>query len=74
SPGNLSWADYQEIAGNPSVELAVPIAVGDNYHGYRLVGTTLDYFQPREIPRLHASGGGTARVADGGVANSGNAR
>jgi putative ABC transport system permease protein len=48
SPGNLAWADYQDIAHNPNVELAVPIAVGDNYHGYRLVGTTLDYFQKVE--------------------------
>jgi putative ABC transport system permease protein len=48
SPGNLSWADYQDIAQNPSVELAVPIAVGDNYHGYRLVGTTPDYFEKTE--------------------------
>jgi putative ABC transport system permease protein len=44
SPGNLEWADYQDIASNPNVELAVPIAVGDNYYGYRLVGTTPDYF------------------------------
>src|ERR1041385_8507087 len=38
SPGNLAWSDYQDIQKNPSVELAIPIAVGDNYRGYRLVG------------------------------------
>ncbi len=48
SPGNLAWADYEDIARNPSVELAVPIAVGDNYHGYRLVGTTPAYFEKTE--------------------------
>jgi putative ABC transport system permease protein len=48
SPGNLPWADFQDIAQNPNVELAVPIAVGDNYHGYRLVGTTPDYFEKVE--------------------------
>src|SRR5580658_8399605 len=48
SPGNLAWTDFQDIARNPNVELAVPIAVGDNYHGYRLVGTTLDYFEKTE--------------------------
>src|SRR5277367_3923598 len=42
SPGNLAWSDYEEIAKNANVALAVPLAVGDNYHGYRLVGTTLD--------------------------------
>jgi len=48
SPGNLAWADYQDVAHNPNVELAVPIAVGDNYHGYRLVGTTEEYFSQVE--------------------------
>lgn len=39
SPGNLAWSDYQEIKRDPAVDLAMPIAVGDNYLGYRLVGT-----------------------------------
>ncbi len=48
SPGNMAWRDFLDIQQNPNVELAVPIAVGDNYHGYRLVGTTLDYFTKAE--------------------------
>jgi putative ABC transport system permease protein len=48
SPGNLPWSDFLDLQKNPSVELAVPIAVGDNYHGYRLVGTTLDLFERAE--------------------------
>lgn len=48
SPGNMSWQDYLDIQKNPSVELAVPLAVGDNFHGYRLVGTTLDLFDKAE--------------------------
>ena len=48
SPGNLAWSDYQDIKKNPSVELAVPIAVGDNYHGYRLVGTLPEMFDRAE--------------------------
>ena len=34
STGNLPFADFQDIRKNPNVELAVPIAVGDNYRGY----------------------------------------
>lgn len=45
SPGTVSAADAAAIQSNPSVALAVPIAVGDNYRGYRLVGTTLDMFE-----------------------------
>jgi len=48
SPGNLPLSDFQDIQKNPNVELAVPIAVGDNYHGYRLVGTTPDFFDRTE--------------------------
>src|SRR5258706_11366542 len=44
SPGNLAWSDYLEIQKNPNVALAVPLAVGDNYRGYRLVGTTPEFF------------------------------
>ena len=44
SPGNLAWQDFLDVQKNPSVELAVPLAVGDNYRGYRLVGTTPDLF------------------------------
>ena len=42
SPGNLAWSDFLDIQQNPNVELAVPIAVGDNYYGFRIVGTTPD--------------------------------
>lgn len=45
SPGNVSAQDAAAIAKNPSVDVAVPIAVGDNYEGYRLVGTTHDLFE-----------------------------
>ena len=44
SPGNLPWNDYLEIKQNPNVEFALPIAVGDNYRGYRLAGTLPELF------------------------------
>jgi putative ABC transport system permease protein len=48
SPGNVSAADYLDIKNNPNVALAIPIAVGDNYHGYRLVGTIPELFEKVE--------------------------
>jgi putative ABC transport system permease protein len=51
SPGNLAWSDFLDIQKNPNVAVAVPLAVGDNYRGYRLVGTTLDMFQSAEYAR-----------------------
>lgn len=45
SPGNLSWEQYELIAKDKRrVKTAVPIAVGDNYLGYRLVGVTTNLF------------------------------
>lgn len=44
SPGNIPWSLYQAIAQDPGVSLAIPYAVGDNYQGYRVVGTTEEIF------------------------------
>jgi putative ABC transport system permease protein len=61
SPGNLAWSDYLEIQKNPNVALAVPLAVGDNYRGYRLVGTTPDFFDKSQY-----TAGKRFKVAPGG--------
>jgi putative ABC transport system permease protein len=39
SPGNLAWTDYEQIKKHPAVKTAIPIAVGDNFRGWRIVGT-----------------------------------
>jgi len=44
SPGNIPWAMYQQIKKDPRVRLAIPYAVGDNYLGFRIVGTTAEIF------------------------------
>jgi len=48
SPGNIPWADVEEIRRHPSVDVAVPMAGGDNYRGYRVVGTTPELFERLE--------------------------
>lgn len=48
SPGNLSWEQYELIKNTPGVKEAYPIAVGDNYLGYRLVGTDPQLFYIHE--------------------------
>lgn len=44
SPGNLAWSDYESIRKHPAVKTAIPIAVGDNLRGYRIVGTIPELF------------------------------
>lgn len=44
SAGNLAWERYRELAAHRGVAWAVPIAVGDSYRGFRVVGTTERFF------------------------------
>ncbi len=48
SPGNLAWADYEQIKQHPAVKTAIPIAVGDNFRGWRIVGTVPELFSDVE--------------------------
>ena len=47
SPGNLPWSAYEAIERDPRVAEAVPYALGDNYRGFRIVGTTDALFRAR---------------------------
>ncbi|WP_335967088.1 ABC transporter permease [Galbibacter sp. PAP.153] len=38
--GNIPYRQAKKIAKNPLIKSAVPISYGDNYKGYRIVGTT----------------------------------
>ena len=42
-PGNIALADVQALAQHPQVAQLVPLSLGDNLGGYRIVGTTPDY-------------------------------
>ncbi|MEO9893913.1 ABC transporter permease [Aurantibacter sp.] len=41
--GNIAFSEVEKMAKNPLVKSAVPISYGDNYKGYRIVGSTLDF-------------------------------
>ncbi len=51
SPGNISSADFEQIRRHPAVKAAIPLAVGDNYRGYRIVGTSEELFAQVEYAR-----------------------
>jgi len=48
SPGTIPFALYQTIKKDPRVKLAIPYGVGDNYRGFRLVGTSEEIFSEFE--------------------------
>lgn len=41
--GNISLAEANELAANPLIRTAVPISLGDNFKGHRIVGTDSSY-------------------------------
>ena len=59
SPGNIPYSDYEFVRKLPAVRRAIPIAVGDNLRGFRIVGTTPELFTEGE----YAPGKGFALAA-----------
>lgn len=41
---NIQWQTFEQIRQHPQVAWAVPLALGDSHKGFRVVGTSTDYF------------------------------
>ncbi|BDX08616.1 ABC transporter permease [Planctobacterium marinum] len=41
---NIDWATYERIHKDKQVKWAIPISLGDSHRGYRVMGTSTDYF------------------------------
>lgn len=50
---NVSWATYQRVARHPDVAWTVPISLGDSHRGFRVMGTSRDYFGHYRFARTH---------------------
>jgi putative ABC transport system permease protein len=50
----VSWASYQELAAQPEVAWAVPLSLGDSHRGFRVVGTSADFFTRYRYGAQHA--------------------
>ncbi len=42
---NISWKSYQRLANHRDVAWHIPISLGDSHKGYRVMGTSLDFFK-----------------------------
>lgn len=42
---NVSWNSIQSIAAHPQVDWLVPLSLGDSHRGFRVVGTTAEFFE-----------------------------
>ena len=46
--GNINYADAKVWMKHPFVKTAIPLAFGDNYRGFKILGTTEDYLKKYE--------------------------
>ena len=43
--GNIAYSQAKKIMSNPQIEESIPLALGDNWRGFRIVGTTTNYIR-----------------------------
>ena len=58
--GRIPYEYYEELEERIEIELAIPVCMGGNYKGFRVVGTTPDMFE-----KLEYRGGEKYRFAEG---------
>lgn len=46
---NVSYESYDKIHHHPDVEWTIPISLGDGHKGYRVVGTTTEFFEHYQV-------------------------
>ncbi|MEM6626309.1 MAG: ABC transporter permease [Pseudomonadota bacterium] len=59
---NITWDSYQRVAERDDVAWTVPLSLGDSHRGFRVVGTTTEFFE-----RYQYAGDQTLAFADGVV-------
>ena len=50
--GNISFREAKKISEHPFVKVAIPVLYGDNYKGYRLLGTEISYVESYDAKLL----------------------
>ena len=50
---NMRWQSFEKIKANTKVKWAIPLSLGDSHKGYRVLGTTPDYFQYFSYGKQH---------------------
>ena len=50
---NITWPSFQDIASRPEIAWVVPLSLGDSHRGFRVLGTTPDYFTHYKYRQTH---------------------
>lgn len=51
---NVGWDSYRAIAAHPQVEWTIPLLLGDSHRGFRVLGTSADFFSHYRYARARA--------------------
>ena len=51
---NVSWTSYQHLAKHPKIAWSLPVSLGDSHKGYRVMGTTKDFFSHFKYGKKHS--------------------
>lgn len=51
---NITWNTYKTLSEYPQVDWSVPISLGDSHQGFRVIGTTEDYFKHFSYGKGHS--------------------
>src|SRR5688500_13106334 len=43
--GSVSWATYERFRQHPAVAWTIPYSLGDSHRGYRVIGTTAEFYE-----------------------------
>jgi putative ABC transport system permease protein len=62
---NLRWDSYKAIASRPEVAWTIPLSLGDSHRGYRVLGTTADYYEHLRYGRDRRLQMAQGRLPDG---------
>ena len=57
---NIRWSSFEWLQDNPKVKWALPLSLGDSHRGYRVMGTSSDYFT-----HYHFGRGQSLQLAEG---------
>lgn len=57
---NIRWDTYRDLAARPGIAWTIPLSLGDSHRGFRVLGTTQEYFE-----HLRFAGGRRLELAFG---------
>ncbi|WP_310619074.1 ABC transporter permease [Flexibacterium corallicola] len=62
---NITWQSYQDIANRREVDWMVPMSLGDSHRGFRVMGTTADFFKHYKYRGKQSFAFASGSVVDG---------